>query len=119
MRLGGGHHKDDMGRRFFQGLQEGIEGRLREHMDFIDDVNLVFVLRGKISDILPEFPDLIDPAVGGSIDFEDIDGDPIPDLLAERALIAGVPRRSLGTIEGFGQDPGDRGFPHPRGPEKR
>ena len=39
--LGRGEDEDDMGGRFLQRLEEGIEGLLREHVDLVDDKDLV------------------------------------------------------------------------------
>ena len=38
--FGGRQDKDGVGGRFFQGLQQGVEGRCGEHVDFVDDVDL-------------------------------------------------------------------------------
>ena len=42
MLLSGGENEDGMLRRFFQCLQEGIEGGLLEHVHLVDDKHLVF-----------------------------------------------------------------------------
>ncbi len=119
MRLGGGENKDDVGGGLFQRLQKGVEGLVGEHVDFIDDVDLVPVLGGKVLDILPQFPDFVDPPVGSSIDLQDIHRNPVPDLLAESAMVAGVNRGPFLTVQGFGQDAGHRGLAHPPGAGKQ
>ena len=40
VRLRRREHEEDMGRGFFQGLQQSVEGRRTQHMHFIDDVIL-------------------------------------------------------------------------------
>ena len=39
--FGGGEHELGVRRRLLQRLQEGVEGRVRQHVDFVDDVDLV------------------------------------------------------------------------------
>jgi hypothetical protein len=51
MGLGGGKNENYMGRRFLQGLQESIEGLGGKHVNFIDDIDLVFILSGEIFDV--------------------------------------------------------------------
>ena len=40
LRIGGTENEDDMARRFFDGFKKRIEGRRREHMHLVDDVDL-------------------------------------------------------------------------------
>ena len=40
LRVGGAQDEDHMGRRLFEGLQQGVEGRSRQHVDFVNDVDL-------------------------------------------------------------------------------
>ena len=40
MHLGSRKNKNDMRWRFLKRLQQGIKCRLRQHMDFINDINL-------------------------------------------------------------------------------
>jgi len=57
-------------------------------------------------------PLIIDPAVGGRVDFQYVDGIARRDFLAGGALPAGSPRGALGAVEGFGKNPGGGGFAH-------
>ncbi len=41
LRVGGGQHEDDVGRRLFQGLQQGVGRGRRQHVDLVDDVHLL------------------------------------------------------------------------------
>ena len=42
MRLRGGQQKDYVRGRLFQRLEQRVEGRLREHVDFVNNVNFIF-----------------------------------------------------------------------------
>ena len=53
---GGGQDKHCVGRRLLQGLQQGIEGRIGEHVHFIDDVDPVLALGRQVLDLFPDIP---------------------------------------------------------------
>ena len=53
-RLRGGEDEDDVRRRLLQGLQERVERRLREHVDFVDDVDLAPPARRRVARVLAE-----------------------------------------------------------------
>ena len=63
LRLRGGQDEKHMGRRFFQGFQERIEGFLRQHVHFVDDVDLLAAGGGERADGLLQRADLLDAAV--------------------------------------------------------
>jgi hypothetical protein len=75
-------------------------------MHFIDDVDFVFVLGGKILDVLPQLPDFVDPPIRGPVNLQNVNRDPLADFFAKRAMIAGMGGRALLAIQGLGQDPG-------------
>ena len=58
----------------FQGFEEGIEGLGRQHVDFVDDVDFVPALGRAVAHGFAQFPNVVDAAVGSTVDFEDIDG---------------------------------------------
>ena len=58
--------------RLFEGLEESVKCSSREHMYFIDDVNLIFTLIRLESCPLYELTDILDSIVRCSIDFYNI-----------------------------------------------
>ena len=42
LEIGGGENEDDVGGRFLESFEEGVEGFFGEHVDFVDDVDFVF-----------------------------------------------------------------------------
>ena len=61
-----------MGRWLFQGLQEGIGGRVRQHVGFVDYVYLALALgRGEVH-LLPDVTYLVDAPVAGGVEFNDV-----------------------------------------------
>ena len=49
LRLRGGHHEDDVRRRLFQSLEQGIEGRICNLVCFVEDINFVLIARRRDS----------------------------------------------------------------------
>jgi hypothetical protein len=117
--FGGGEEEKDMGRRLFQGLEKGIEGFRREHMDFINDVDFEPSGTGHILNIFPKLTDLINASVGGPIDFKDIHGNTFSDFVARSADIAWRRGRALVTVHGLGHNAGHRRLPDPSGAGKQ
>ena len=74
--------------RLLKGLQQRVERLGREHVDFIDDVNLVATLGGAVTDRVPQFPDIVDAAVGCPVYFQDINGVSLCDFATVGALVA-------------------------------
>ncbi len=63
MRLGGGKDELYVRRRFLQCLQQGIECLLTEHMNLVNDVDLVTALSGRILTFVSQVPHLVDGIV--------------------------------------------------------
>ena len=72
LRLRGRHHEDDVIRRLFQSLEQGIEGRIGDLVRFVENVNLEAVARRTITGGFAQFADFVDPAVGGGVDFDHV-----------------------------------------------
>ena len=88
-RLGGGQHEDHVGRGLLERLEQGVEGGLRQHVDFVDDVDLAPPARRRVAGILAERPHLVDPAVRGAVDLEHVEGPARGHLAAGLARGAG------------------------------
>ena len=105
-----------MAGRLFEGFQQGIECRCTEHVNFIDDVNFVCAVGRHVFDIVPQFPNLVDAVVGGTVDFKT--STPLPVVIS---------RQDWHSSQGVGVGPsaqfidlarirGTVVFPVPRGP---
>ena len=70
--LGRGHDEKSMLWRLFESLEEGIECRLRKHVNLIDDEDLVLTYLWRDLHLLDEFADVIDTVVARSIEFVDV-----------------------------------------------
>jgi len=118
LRVGGGEHELEVGRRLFQRFEHGVEGVPGEHVHFVDHEHLEAPLHRLIDRLLQQRLHLIDTAIGGGVELGVIDEAPGVDLAAGRALATGFGRDTPGAIgpgaaERFGQDARHRGLSHP------
>ena len=63
----------DVAGRFFKCLQQRVKRVFRQHVDFVDDVNLVACRHGRITHRLNNLTDVINAGVACGIHFDDID----------------------------------------------
>ena len=61
--LGSGHHEDVVIGWLFEGLEEGVEGRVGDLVGFVEDVDFVLVAGGAVAGGVTQLADLIDAAV--------------------------------------------------------
>ena len=97
-------------------LRRALKASRGQHVDLVDDVDLVAAGGGGEFHVLAEFPDLVDPPVGGAVDLADVDRVSVRDFTAMDALVAGGRRRPLFAVDRLREDPGDRGLPDPARP---
>ena len=116
--LGRGENEDRMGRRLFQGLEKSIERFSCQHMNFIDDNDLIPAVNGPVLDAFPERPHLIDAPVGSAVDLEHIHGAVFVDLFTEFTFVAGGGCGPGLAVQGLGQDSGCGRFPDSPHPGK-
>ena len=115
--VGRGQHKFQVGRRFFQRLEHGVEGMPREHVHLVDHEDLEAPLHRFVDRLLQQGLHLVDAAVGRRIELGVIHKAPAVDVHAGLAHTAGRGRDaalSIGThaVERFGQYPRHRGLTH-------
>jgi hypothetical protein len=99
-----------VGRGFFEGFQEGVEGFGRKHVDFVDDVDFEFSASRGVGDAVPQVFDFADATIGGAIDFEDIEATSVFDFFADIVVRVEIGLGSVRTVEGFREDSGGGGF---------
>ncbi len=102
--LGRGEHEDHVGGRLLDRLQQGVEGARREHVDFVDDVDLVAAGVGRKEHLVLDLAHVLDRSVGGAVDLDHIEGRARGDGLAGIANSAGFGRRSLFAVQRLGED---------------
>ena len=110
--VGGGEDELHVSRWFLEGFEEGVEGRVREHVNFVDDVEFVLSAGGGVADVFDDdLADFVDLGVGGGVELEDIEAGARSDFAADIALVAGGDGGALDAVEGFGEDARGGGFP--------
>jgi hypothetical protein len=114
--FGGGEHEFGVLGRLLQRLQEGVEGRGRQHMDFVDDVDLVAGARRRIAHAVIDLADVVDAGMGGGVHFQHVHVSAFHDRPAVHAQIGHVDGRPLHrtirpfVVERTGENPRRGGF---------
>ena len=107
-----------MGGGLFEGFEESVEGFTGEHVDLIDDIDFEFPARGGVRNAVAQILDLADAAVGGAVNFEDVQAAALLDFLADILVGVEVGLGTGGAVEGFGEDAGGGGFADAAGADK-
>ena len=71
--LGGGEDELHMLRRLLERLQQAVEGLVREHVDFVDDVDLVARRNRAVAHLLDDLADVVDAGMGGGVHLDHVD----------------------------------------------
>ncbi len=88
VRMRGGQHEDDVGRRLLDGLEQRVERRRREHVDLVDDVDLVAALGRREEHAADDLlADVVDAGARRGVELVDVRVAPLGDL---DALLAGA-----------------------------
>ena len=98
LRLRRSEHELHMGRGLFQRLQERIEGRRREHVNFVDDVELEFGTGGGVFAGFAQVAHLFDAVIAGAVNFENVQRAPFRNFDAARVGVVKLDLRSASRI---------------------
>ena len=113
LRVGGGENEFHMGGRLFQRFQHGVECRLRQHVHFVDDVDLVTPHRRCVLRVVEHLAHVVDAGVRRRIQLQQIDKTSRIDLGAGRTDAARGRRHTGFAVKTLGQNPRQRGLAHP------
>ena len=113
--LGGGEDEFRVRRRLLQRLQEGVERLLGQHVDLVDDVDLVSRRDRRIADAIDDLANVVDAGMRRRIHLEHVHMPRFHDGFAMDAQVRHVDRRRAGAvgllvIETPGQNARRRGF---------
>ena len=102
--------------RLLEGLEHRVEGRRREHVHFVDHVDLVAALGRRVHRSLEKRRHVFDRAVARRVHLDVVAEAPLVDRAAGRTHAAGFGRDvplAVGalTVERLGEDARDRGLP--------
>ena len=95
LRRRGRQHENDVVRRLFQRLQQGVESSISDLMSFVKNVNFETVAGRTVTRGLTKFADFVDAAVGGGIDFNNVDRVSGADFSARLTYAAGLGNRVI------------------------
>src|SRR6476619_5809988 len=87
MAFGGSQNENGIARRFFQRFLEGVESRIRKHVNLIDDVDLVLSGLRRVTNLFYEVPDVFHGVVGSSIELVHIKRSVVVETYARFALV--------------------------------
>jgi len=104
LRIRRGQDEFDVCWRLFQRFQHGIESGARQHVHFVDDVDLEATDGRGVLGILQQLTHAVDLCVGGRIDLQQVDEAAAVDVDASGTLPAWHGGDAGFTIKGFGED---------------
>ena len=84
----------DVAGRFFKRLQQRVKRVFRQHVDFVDDVNLVACRNGRIAHSLDNLTHIVNTGVACGIHFDNVDMAAFGDSNARLAGATGINRRA-------------------------
>ena len=90
LRIGRREQELHVRRRLFERLQQRVERALRQHVHFVDQVDLEAAARRRVLRVVDQLAHVVDAGVAGGVDLEQIDEAARVDLAARTALAARV-----------------------------
>ena len=96
--------------RLLDRLEQGVPGVARDLVGLVEDVHLPPQVAGRIRESLAQLADLVDAAVRGGVDLEDVERRPFADGDAGVACVARVAVLQVRAVDGLGEDPRERGL---------
>jgi len=115
----GGHDKHHVPGGLLKSLQKRAEGRIAEHMDFIDDEDLVPIPGGIIASLINELANIVHAGVGRGVNFEHIHAIARRDLNTGDAIAAWLTRLAVVAVQRFRQNPRRGRLPAPSRPGEK
>ena len=101
LRIGGAQHKDHVRRRLLERLEQRVERRRREHVDLVDDIDLVLAAyRGKVDGVDDLLAYVVHARTGSGIELVDVR---VVALGDELALLAGAVGHAAARTLGAGR----------------
>ena len=113
MLLSCSQNKNSIGRRLFEGLQQGIKRAGREHVHLVDDIDRILTYLRRNTHLVDQSADIIHRVVRSGIQFMDIERPLLVKRAAGFALVACVMLSGrIKTIDGLGKNAGTSGLTH-------
>ena len=117
LRVGGREHEHHVVGRLLEALQQRVGRGVGEHVDLVEDVDLLPAGGAAEGDALEQLAGVVDAAVRCGVELEEVEEGPVGDRLAVRAHTARIAVvAQVQAVERLGQDPrrcGLAGAPRP------
>ena len=113
--LGGRQDEDGVRGRLFEGLEEGVEGRGREHMDLVDDEHRVASHLRDDAHLFDQRADVLHGVVRCGVEFVDVERAALVERAARFAFVARLGAVGREAVDGFGEDAGAGGLAYAAG----
>ena len=104
VKLGGSQDEQQMLRRLFNDLQQGIKRGNGQHVHLVDDVHTHFHLGRGIHRIVTQVADIVNAVVGSRIDLQHIHAGAAVDGTAGRTAITGISILQIFTVDSLCQN---------------
>ena len=108
LRIGRRQHELHVFGRLLERFQHRVERRLGQHVDFVDQVDLVAPRRRRVARVVEYFPHVVDAGVRRRVELQQVDEPAGVDVGARRADAAGRRGDAGGAVEALGQDARNR-----------
>ena len=118
-RVGRGEHELHVRGRLLQRFQQRVERRRREHVNFVNDVNLELRIGRRVFAGLAQFAHLFHAVVARAVNFQHVQRAAFGDFLHARIIVVEIHLRAAGAIQAFGENAGDGGFAGAARPAKQ
>ncbi len=116
--LRGGEQELHMRGRFFQRLEQGVESVARQHVDFVDNVDLVARRNRRVAHRFDDLAHIVDAGMTGGVHLDHVDMAPLGNRAAGFAHAAGTDGRAAlpvgsDAVQGLRDKPGGGCLAHP------
>ncbi|MNF60076.1 hypothetical protein D3C84_416810 [compost metagenome] len=119
LRVCGGQQELDVGRRLFEGLEQGVERVRGEHVHFVDQVDLVAAAAGRVLHVVEQLAGIFHLGAAGGVHFDQVDETALIDLPAHRTLATRRGADASLAVQALGKNTRDGGLAHaPRAGEE-
>jgi hypothetical protein len=110
LRIGGRQQELHVRGRFLERLQQRVERVRRQHVHFVDEVDLVAAARGRVLHVLEQLARVVDLGARRGVDFDEVDEAALVDFLARGAHAARRGGDAGLAVEALGEDARDGGL---------
>ena len=113
--FGGRQDEDGVCGRLLEGLEEGVEGRGRKHVDLVDDEHRVAAHLRNDAHLLDQRADVLHRIVRRGVQLVDVERAPLVERAARFALVARLGAVGCEAVDGLGEDAGAGGLAYAAG----